>query len=424
MNSDSSDREIRILAMSKWQGSCGLPSSASTQGGCREGRDCERWQSDSQRPAAAPASSSNSQQQPPKQQLQQQQHPQEQQQQVEAEQRVDGMDEEEDEEEPDVATRLLNAMNPDSSDSEDDVVALAMRMVHWQGQLLSSASAQGGSREGRDGERWQSASQRAAAAPGSSSNSHQKSPKQLLQQQQPQEQQQRVEAEQRVDEVGEEEDGAEEEEDAATRILDLHCEAHERFCELLNRHLEHLCEDPLDIALKNMKACMTAPNALPLDYLTPREIVILCDACCTARGEWRDRAARQFASGKYHVARRQWYAYRRTGVTETQQRQIYRRMLAQNLQHRRLHPQLCDNLRCGALPDCSPSSCPFVGRCVLEHIFAALDWILRMDEAFNYSFRGAMPSYPGRLPPGCAGPRFAGRLPPDVSALILQHLNR
>ena len=51
VNSDSSDRENRILAMSKWQGSCGLPSSASTQGGCRESPDGERWQSDSQRPA-------------------------------------------------------------------------------------------------------------------------------------------------------------------------------------------------------------------------------------------------------------------------------------------------------------------------------------------------------------------------------------
>ena len=46
------------------------------------------------------------------------------------------------------------------------------RLVYWQGQPPSS--------EGRDGERWQSASHRAESAPGSSSNSQYELPKQLL----------------------------------------------------------------------------------------------------------------------------------------------------------------------------------------------------------------------------------------------------
>ena len=47
------------------------------------------------------------------------------------------------------------------------------RLVYWQGQPPSS--------EGRDGERWQSASHRAESARGSSSNSQYELPKQLLQ---------------------------------------------------------------------------------------------------------------------------------------------------------------------------------------------------------------------------------------------------
>ena len=46
------------------------------------------------------------------------------------------------------------------------------RLVYWQGQPPSS--------EGRDGERWQSASHRAESARGSSSNSQYELPKQLL----------------------------------------------------------------------------------------------------------------------------------------------------------------------------------------------------------------------------------------------------
>ena len=47
------------------------------------------------------------------------------------------------------------------------------RLVYWQGQPPSP--------EGRDGERWQSASHRAESARGSSSNSQYELPKQLLQ---------------------------------------------------------------------------------------------------------------------------------------------------------------------------------------------------------------------------------------------------
>ena len=46
------------------------------------------------------------------------------------------------------------------------------RLVYWQGQPPSS--------EGRDGERWQSASHRAESARGSSSNSQYELPKELL----------------------------------------------------------------------------------------------------------------------------------------------------------------------------------------------------------------------------------------------------
>ena len=83
-------------------------------------------------------------------------------QEVEALQRGNGMGEEKDKED----------VVPPSSEE--------WRLVYWQGQPPSSASAQGDSREGRDGERWQSASHRAGAAPGSSSNSQYELPKQLL----------------------------------------------------------------------------------------------------------------------------------------------------------------------------------------------------------------------------------------------------
>ena len=76
------------------------------------------------------------------------------QQKVEALQRGNGMGEEKDEED----------VVPPSSEE--------WRLVYWQGQPPSP--------EGRDGERWQSASHRAESARGSSSNSQYELPKQLL----------------------------------------------------------------------------------------------------------------------------------------------------------------------------------------------------------------------------------------------------
>ena len=73
---------------------------------------------------------------------------------VEALQRGNGMGEEKDEED----------VVPPSSEE--------LRLVYWQGQPPSS--------EGRDGERWQSASHRAESAGGSSSNSQFELPKELL----------------------------------------------------------------------------------------------------------------------------------------------------------------------------------------------------------------------------------------------------
>ena len=75
-------------------------------------------------------------------------------QEVEALQRGNGMGEEKDKED----------VVPPSSEE--------WRLVYWQGQPPSS--------EGRDGERWQSASHRAESAPGSSSNNQYELPKQLL----------------------------------------------------------------------------------------------------------------------------------------------------------------------------------------------------------------------------------------------------
>ena len=75
-------------------------------------------------------------------------------QEVEALQRGNGMGEEKDKED----------VVPPSSEE--------WRLVYWQGQPPSS--------EGRDGERWQSASHRAESAPGSSSNSQYELPEQLL----------------------------------------------------------------------------------------------------------------------------------------------------------------------------------------------------------------------------------------------------
>ena len=75
-------------------------------------------------------------------------------QEVEALQRENGMGEEKDKED----------VVPPSSEE--------WRLVYWQGQPPSS--------EGRDGERWQSASHRAESAPGSSSNSQYELPEQLL----------------------------------------------------------------------------------------------------------------------------------------------------------------------------------------------------------------------------------------------------
>ena len=75
-------------------------------------------------------------------------------QEVEALQRGNGMGEEKDKED----------VVPPSSEE--------WRLVYWQGQPPSS--------EGRDGERWQSASHRAESARGSSSNSQYELPKQLL----------------------------------------------------------------------------------------------------------------------------------------------------------------------------------------------------------------------------------------------------
>ena len=73
---------------------------------------------------------------------------------VDALQRGNGMGEEKDEED----------VVPPSSEE--------LRLVYWQGQPPSS--------EGRDGERWQSASHRAESARGSSSNSQYELPKELL----------------------------------------------------------------------------------------------------------------------------------------------------------------------------------------------------------------------------------------------------
>ena len=75
-------------------------------------------------------------------------------QEVEALQRGNGMGEEKDKED----------VVPPSSEE--------WRLVYWQGQPPSS--------EGRDGERWQSASHRAESARGSSSNSQYELPEQLL----------------------------------------------------------------------------------------------------------------------------------------------------------------------------------------------------------------------------------------------------
>ena len=75
-------------------------------------------------------------------------------QEVEALQRGNGMGEEKDKED----------VVPPSSEE--------WRLVYWQGQPPSS--------EGRDGERWQSASHRAESARGSSSNNQYELPKQLL----------------------------------------------------------------------------------------------------------------------------------------------------------------------------------------------------------------------------------------------------
>ena len=74
-------------------------------------------------------------------------------QEVEALQRGNGMGEEKDKED----------VVPPSSEE--------WRLVYWQGQPPSS--------EGRDGERWQSASHRAESARGSSSNSQYELPEQL-----------------------------------------------------------------------------------------------------------------------------------------------------------------------------------------------------------------------------------------------------